>query len=193
MASSWRILARSYEVQVRRCQKVQKQQTSKGAHAMASIRPYAKTETVSKSPIGPLLLCPVCNIEMCLFGIESESDNRDLFTFECVACGYLEVRGVQVKASASVIIPINEYFVPITPFLRGQAFDPELVNAMGAAWSKTCDALGLTERTEITLVAEKIIELAERGLRNPTAIHRMALAELKSNSHLTGPLDGTRS
>ena len=147
---------------------------------MASIRPYAKTETVSKSPIGPLLLCPVCNIEMCLFGIESESDNRDLFTFECVACGHLEVRGVQVKASASVIIPINEYFVPITPFLRGQAFDPELVNAMGAALSKTCDALGLTERADpiTTLVAEKIIELAERGLRNPTAIHRMAWPNL---------------
>jgi hypothetical protein len=58
--------------------------------------------------------------------------------------------------------------VPITPFLRGQAFDPELVNAMGAALSKTCDALGLTEGSDATLVAEKIIELAERGLRNPT-------------------------
>jgi hypothetical protein len=77
--------------------------------------------------------------------------------------------------------------VPITPFLRGQAFDPELVNAMGAALSKTCDALGLTERSDATLVAEKIIELAERGLRNPTAIHRMAMNELKSNSHLSGP------
>jgi hypothetical protein len=75
--------------------------------------------------------------------------------------------------------------VPITPFLRGQAFDPELVNAMGAALSKTCDALGLTERNDATLVAEKIVELAERGLRNPTAIHRMAITELKSNSHLT--------
>jgi hypothetical protein len=57
---------------------------------------------------------------------------------------------------------------------------------MGAALSKTCDALGLTERTDpiTTLVAEKIIELAKRGLRNPTAIHRMALSELKSNSPL---------
>ena len=79
--------------------------------------------------------------------------------------------------------------MPITPFLRGQAFDPELVNAMGAALSK------LTERTDpiTTLVAEKIIELAERGLRNPTAIHRMAITELKSNSHLAAPLNGTRS
>ena len=78
--------------------------------------------------------------------------------------------------------------MPITPFLRGQAFDPELVDAMGAALSKTCDALELTERTDpmITLVAEKIIELAERGLRNPTAIHRMAMIELKSISDQTG-------
>jgi hypothetical protein len=75
---------------------------------MASIRPFAKSTTPSKAPIEPLLLCPVCNIEMCLFGIESESDNRDILTFECVACSGLEVRGVQVKGVASVIIPINE-------------------------------------------------------------------------------------
>ena len=75
---------------------------------MASIRPFAKSTTPSKAPIEPLLLCPVCNIEMCLFGIESESDERDLFTFECLACDGLEVRGVQVKGAASVIIPINE-------------------------------------------------------------------------------------
>jgi hypothetical protein len=74
--------------------------------------------------------------------------------------------------------------VPITPFLKGQAFDPELVNAMGVAFSATCDALGLTERADpiTALVAVKIIELAERGLRNPTAMHRMAMAELKTNS-----------
>jgi hypothetical protein len=75
--------------------------------------------------------------------------------------------------------------VPITPFLRGQAFDPELVEAMGAAFSRTCDALGLTERTDpiTAVVAEKILELAERGLRNPTAMHFMAMNELKSDSH----------
>src|SRR5262249_26159662 len=58
---------------------------------------------------------------------------------------------------------------------------------MGAALSKTCDALGLRERAYpiTTLVAGKIIELAERGLRNPTTIHRMAMTELESNSRLT--------
>jgi hypothetical protein len=71
--------------------------------------------------------------------------------------------------------------VPITPFLRGQAFDPELVEAMGAAFLDTCDALGLSSRTDpITKpVAEKIIELAERGLRNPTTMRAMAMKELK--------------
>ena len=74
--------------------------------------------------------------------------------------------------------------MPITPFLRGQAFDPELIESMGAAFSKTCDELGLAERSDpiTALVAEKIIELAERGLRNSTAIHLMAINELKSNS-----------
>ena len=75
---------------------------------MADIRPFPKSKTLSKAPIEPLLLCPVCNIEMCLFGIESESDTRDLYTFECVACSGLEVRGVQVRGVTSVIIPINE-------------------------------------------------------------------------------------
>jgi len=75
---------------------------------MADIRPFPKSTTVSKAPIEPLLLCPVCNIEMCLFGIESESDQRNLYTFECVACNGLEVRAVQVKGVATVIIPINE-------------------------------------------------------------------------------------
>ena len=51
--------------------------------------------------IEPLLLCPKCKIEMRLFGSEAESDVRDLFTFECPACGGLEVRGVLVAASYS--------------------------------------------------------------------------------------------
>ena len=75
---------------------------------MADIRPFAKSKTLPKAPIEPLLLCPVCNVEMCLFGIESESGTRDLYTFECVACSGLEVRRVQVNGVATVIIPINE-------------------------------------------------------------------------------------
>jgi hypothetical protein len=46
--------------------------------------------------IQPLTLCPRCSLEMRLFGIEPNSDVRDLYTFECGTCGQLEVRGVTV-------------------------------------------------------------------------------------------------
>jgi hypothetical protein len=48
-------------------------------------------------PVKPLLVCPSCRVEMRLFGIEQESDKRDVYTFECAACGGLEVRGVLVS------------------------------------------------------------------------------------------------
>jgi hypothetical protein len=38
---------------------------------------------------------------MRLVGTEAESEDRDLFTFECPACGRLEVRGVLVAAPYS--------------------------------------------------------------------------------------------
>ena len=58
--------------------------------------------------------------------------------------------------------------MPITPFLHGQAFDSELIAAMGKALDATCEALGLSDRGDRTneLIAQKIIELAQRGLRN---------------------------
>lgn len=63
---------------------------------MANIRPHAKIDTVSELPIESLILCMHCKVEMRLFGIEAESDKRDLYTFECVGCGGVEVRGVRV-------------------------------------------------------------------------------------------------
>jgi hypothetical protein len=68
-------------------------------------------------------------------------------------------------------------------FLRGQAFDPETVDAMGKAFSTTCEALGLSDRNDAMtkLVAEKIIELAQCGYKNPTALHLAAIKEFKSN------------
>ena len=52
----------------------------------------------TKPRIQPLVSCPKCNHgEMFLRGIESESDTRDLYTFECDKCGAVEVRGVRVR------------------------------------------------------------------------------------------------
>jgi hypothetical protein len=43
-----------------------------------------------------LLLCPNCNLEMRLFCSEPENGKRDLYTFECVRCSHIEVKGVLV-------------------------------------------------------------------------------------------------
>ena len=74
--------------------------------------------------------------------------------------------------------------MPITPFLHGQAFDSELIAAMGKALDATCEALGLSDRGDRTneLIAQKFIELAQRGLRNPVVLSSAALKELKSDS-----------
>ena len=45
-------------------------------------------------PVEPLLLCPKCQTEMRVFGIEAEKPGRELYTFECPRCRHLEVRGV---------------------------------------------------------------------------------------------------
>ena len=67
----------------------------------------------------------------------------------------------------------------ITPFVQGKAFDPETVQAMANALVTTCEALGLSDRDHAMtqLVAEKIIELAKRGLKNSTALHLTAIKE----------------
>jgi hypothetical protein len=71
----------------------------------------------------------------------------------------------------------------ITPFLQAQAFDPETAQAVANALVMTCEALGLSSRDDAMtqLVAEKIIELAKRGLKNPTALHLAAIKEFKSD------------
>jgi hypothetical protein len=72
---------------------------------------------------------------------------------------------------------------PITPFLRGQAFDPEAVEAMGKALATACEALGRSDRNDAitTLVAEIIIKLAQRGIKSPTALHFAAMKEFRSD------------
>jgi hypothetical protein len=69
----------------------------KGANVMDRIHPLVKSSTVAKTAVPALLICPHCNVEMGLLGIESETETRDLYTFECNACGALEVRGVLVR------------------------------------------------------------------------------------------------
>lgn len=57
--------------------------------------------------------------------------------------------------------------MPITPYLRNQAFDPKLIKEMSSAFTDACAAIGLADQADpITeLVALQIIEFARAACR----------------------------
>lgn len=65
----------------------------------------------------------------------------------------------------------------IRPFLSGQTFEPKAIRKMSL--ESGCDALGLrmTDDPATRLVAEKIIEMAQRGVRDVDTVRVMALKE----------------
>jgi hypothetical protein len=73
----------------------------------------------------------------------------------------------------------NHQVMEMIPLLKHRRFDPELVDSMSAAYSR---ALGLSTQSDraTETVAPKIIELVTRGARSPTAIHLLAMEELRN-------------
>jgi hypothetical protein len=73
--------------------------------------------------------------------------------------------------------------VPIRPFLAGQAFEPEMLQQMSAAFVKACEALRLEIRDDpaTRLVGRTIIELAQRGLRDSATLLEMTLQEFRTD------------
>ncbi len=69
--------------------------------------------------------------------------------------------------------------MPITPYLRGQVFDPEIVRTMSFAFQRAREALGLrlTDDPATRLVAEKVIELTTRSVRDADTLRAMVLKE----------------
>ncbi len=69
--------------------------------------------------------------------------------------------------------------MPIRPFLAGQVFEPEMLRDMGLAFDSACEALGLRikEDAATRLVAEKVIELAQRGVCDVDQLRAMTLKE----------------
>jgi hypothetical protein len=58
--------------------------------------------------------------------------------------------------------------VPIRPFLAGQAFEPDVIRQMSLALETVCRKFGmeLTDNPATRVVTLKIIELAQRGVRD---------------------------
>jgi len=73
--------------------------------------------------------------------------------------------------------------MPIRPFLASQDFDPETITKMSAALESVCEKLGLkmVDDPATRLVAEKIIELAQRGVKDVTTLRAMTLEQLKQD------------
>jgi hypothetical protein len=71
--------------------------------------------------------------------------------------------------------------MPIRPFLAGQAFEPDVIREMSLALETVCGKLNLSLRDDpaTRLVASKIIELAQRGVRNAPTLTEMTLQEFK--------------
>ena len=62
--------------------------------------------------------------------------------------------------------------MPIRPFLSGHNFDPETTRRMGIAFEMVRIALRLTRQDDLAnrLIAQRIIELAKAGERNPDVL-----------------------
>jgi hypothetical protein len=69
----------------------------------------------------------------------------------------------------------------IRPFLANQPFDPETIEEMSRALEAVCDTLSLrlVDEAATRLVARKIIELAQRGVRGAEHLRLMTLKEFK--------------
>ena len=70
--------------------------------------------------------------------------------------------------------------MPLNRLLNGKSFGPEEVARLDAAYQATLRALQLVDRYDpITeIVAEKIIEVGQRGIRDPAQISARAMKEL---------------
>ena len=71
--------------------------------------------------------------------------------------------------------------MPIRPFLAGQAFEPDAFREMSLALETVCAKLeiSLTDDPATRLVASKIIELAQRGVKGAATLSEMTLKEFK--------------
>jgi hypothetical protein len=67
--------------------------------------------------------------------------------------------------------------VPIYRLLEREAFAPEDVAPMGNVFDDLLQTLGLVDReaSVATLVAQKVIELAQTGVRDPILLKQLTL------------------
>jgi hypothetical protein len=75
--------------------------------------------------------------------------------------------------------------------LQNSPLSPEDISRLTAAYEATLKALGLTDRSDplTELVARKIIEIGQTGVRDPLEIARRAVRDLGPEPRLAAPAD----
>ena len=71
--------------------------------------------------------------------------------------------------------------MPITPYLNGHNFDAETRRVLGVAFAQVCIALRIGDCDDDVnqAIANKIIELAKTGERNPDLLCERALKDIR--------------
>jgi hypothetical protein len=71
--------------------------------------------------------------------------------------------------------------MPITPYLNGERFDPETKRVLGVAFEQVCIALqiGASDDDVKQAIANKVIELAKAGERNPDILCERVLEDIR--------------
>ena len=70
--------------------------------------------------------------------------------------------------------------MPIYPLLQKLGFDPDDCRVMGSAFETCLQKLVLTDRNDpvAVAIAKKIVELRQRGERDPDRLCELAMSEL---------------
>ena len=71
--------------------------------------------------------------------------------------------------------------MPITPYLNGERFDPEIMRVLGVAFGLVCIALQVEGSGDDVkqAIANKVIDLAKAGERNPDLLCERVLKDVR--------------
>jgi hypothetical protein len=71
--------------------------------------------------------------------------------------------------------------MPVTPYLNGQQFDPEIMRVLGVAFGLVCIALQVEGSGDDVkqAIANKVIEFAKTGTRNPDLLCERVLEDIR--------------
>jgi hypothetical protein len=107
------------------------------------------------------------------------SSSQGRSKFFAVPAGTLPCRATKRNYLGSRHGLLRRFAMPINPYLDGEVFEPEVVDAMARALAAACKALGVRdENVMVRLLAERIIEEAKQGIHGYELLKAAALRGL---------------